>query len=928
MNAIILDEQEDLINRERALDVTRSFIVQAPAGSGKTSLLTQRFLSLLTTVKKDPEECLALTFTRKAAHEMRDRILNALEQAKNKVTPENPYEAKTFELARKVLERDEMLAWDLLDNPHRLKIQTLDALSASITSAMPILSGFGGVEMVTEKPGELYSKAAQNCLKLLESNAPFVPHLCHLLEHLDNHLLVAERLLSEMLLNREQWLPHVGRSQNLEDARNVLESGLEKVVLETLEIVVAEFESINNKEDTLHELLELMQFGVSNLASREITSTDTNAESGSSVIEKCLEWTTLPGAQLKDLPAWQAISELILTNSCTIRKTVTQHQGFPSAQSAHNKEEKAIFQSMKVRVIELLEKMENEPNFIDALIDLKRCPPLKYSDAEWKILDSLVNLLPYLVAELMVVFQEEGKVDFAEVQMAASRALGEKETPTDLALGLDYKIRHILVDEFQDTSIPQLRLLEQLVVGWLPNDGRTLFLVGDPMQSIYRFRQAEVSLFLKAKHQGLGGIPVTSLVLSGNFRSDPELVTWTNQLFKNRFPEEDDFTCGAIRFSPSVAKRPQSGEAKVVVHTLSKKENHEVESKIKDEIVNVKDEVGNADKNLKENLEENDFEKETQKIIEYIHEARNEDPEGSMALLVRSRSRLKNILPLLQQAGINYQAIELEALHERPIVGDLLALTRALIHLGDRIAWLALLRGPWCGLNLSDLLWIAKWNPDAPIWWALTHLSEIPELSPDTRKYLDEWVQVMEPLLLLRERMEFSDWVFHAWQQLLTFKGFPCDLPFNEPSDAQSFFNILRQEEKNRDFFRIGELKSAFQSLYAKPKAQEEVSLQVLTVHKAKGLEFDTVILTGVGRRLRSDTEKLLLWEERPGKKNEPYLIMAPIKSKEENENPIYAYLKYQNSKRSRFEEDRLLYVAMTRAKKRLYCLSHDEELF
>ena len=87
--------------------------------------------------------------------------------------------------------------------------------------------------------------------------------------------------------------------------------------------------------------------------------------------------------------------------------------------------------------------------------------------------------------------------------MAAQRALGEAENPTDLALSLDYQVQHLLIDEFQDTSVSHYDLLEKLVAGWEPGDGRTIFAVGDPMQSIYRFREAEVGLFLKVCREGI-----------------------------------------------------------------------------------------------------------------------------------------------------------------------------------------------------------------------------------------------------------------------------------------------------------------------------------------------------------------------------------------------------------------------------------------
>src|SRR6202158_4379566 len=130
-----------------------------------------------------------------------------------------------------------------------------------------------------------------------------------------------------------------------------------------------------------------------------------------------------------------------------------------------------------------------------------------------------VSVLTLAVAELQIAFRENGRVDFQELLIRASRALGNADSPTDLALALGHRIQHILVDEFQDTSYTQFELLEKLTAGWEPDDGRTLFLVGDPMQSIYRFRQADVSLFLKARLNGVGGLRLEPLTLRVNFRS-------------------------------------------------------------------------------------------------------------------------------------------------------------------------------------------------------------------------------------------------------------------------------------------------------------------------------------------------------------------------------------------------------------------------
>src|SRR5947208_482158 len=126
-----MHEAPDRLERERALDPEASFIVQAPAGSGKTELLIQRFLVLLARVER-PEEITAITFTRKAAAEMRKRILDVLHLARHEPLPSAAYRARTWELGRAVLERSDALGWAIEEGASRLRVQTIDALCASL----------------------------------------------------------------------------------------------------------------------------------------------------------------------------------------------------------------------------------------------------------------------------------------------------------------------------------------------------------------------------------------------------------------------------------------------------------------------------------------------------------------------------------------------------------------------------------------------------------------------------------------------------------------------------------------------------------------------------------------------------------------------------------------------------------------------------
>ena len=136
--------REDENARRDALDATRSFLVQAPAGSGKTELLIQRLLALLARVD-EPERILALTFTRKAAGEMRERVVDALSAAARAepLDPGQPHLAVTRELAHAVLAQDARRGWALALHPARLRIMTFDALTTWIVRNAPFAAGLG-----------------------------------------------------------------------------------------------------------------------------------------------------------------------------------------------------------------------------------------------------------------------------------------------------------------------------------------------------------------------------------------------------------------------------------------------------------------------------------------------------------------------------------------------------------------------------------------------------------------------------------------------------------------------------------------------------------------------------------------------------------------------------------------------------------------
>ena len=194
--------------------------------------------------------------------------------------------------------------------------------------------------------------------------------------------------------------------------------------------------------------------------------------------------SSLPGTNADQRNRWHAIGDLFLTKKGEWRKQSTKNDGFP----AGNKSEKQALAA-------IIESMHGLHELRDQFHLARTLPDPRYTDAQWEVLLALFDVLPLAVSELQRIFVERGVTDHNEVALSAGRALGEEDSPTDMALILDYRIRHLLVDEMQDTSIAQYELLKKLTAGWTPGDGRTIFCVGDPMQSIYRFRDAEVGEF-------------------------------------------------------------------------------------------------------------------------------------------------------------------------------------------------------------------------------------------------------------------------------------------------------------------------------------------------------------------------------------------------------------------------------------------------
>ncbi|MGH8503192.1 MAG: UvrD-helicase domain-containing protein [Gammaproteobacteria bacterium] len=864
IDAVTADDAQ----RRQAIDPADSFIVQAPAGSGKTELLIQRYLRLLAVVD-EPEEIIAITFTRKAAAEMRARVLNALRGIDSGAEPKTRHEARTRELAQAARARDQAQAWALKDHPARLRIQTIDALCARLAGQMPLGARFVAHLEPVDDADDLYRAAARSLLAGLETESAQARATEALLRHLDNNITLFEDLLVPMLARRDHWLRHVVSHTTDEDARRQsLEAGFANVIRDALadvcEAVPASLQPA---------LIELACYAAGNLRRQQTPS----------AIAACAGLEDVPGAP--DLQAWTGIAELLLTRGGHWRKVCGRRIGFPA--SGANRAETAEYKRRKQLFTELIDACRDNDRLRDRLHALRRLPAERYSDPQWAIMQALFGLLPAAAAHLDLIFLERNQIDFTGVAQRAADALGTPEQPTDLALKLDYQIRHILIDEFQDTSLSQSKLLEKLTAGWQPGDGRTLFAVGDPMQSIYGFREAEVGVFLRVRHGGIGQVRLTPLTLSANFRSQQGVVQWINASFPEVFPKVEDPAAGAVTYTSCDAVHPRLEGDAVTTHCFV----------------------------------ENDAGAEAQRVVELIGRARDERPDDTIAILVRGKSHLAAIVPRLNAARVRFRAVEIDRLGDRAVVQDLLALTRALSHPADRVAWLSVLRAPWCGLSLQDLYRLAGDDRRAALWVLINDDARLLALSPDGRRRLSRLRAVLSPTIAQRRRSTLRRRIEAAWLAL----GGPATVNHEaELENARMFFELLDALDDGGDVTDFAALAARVDRLFAAPDAHADERLQIMTIHKAKGLQFDTVIVPGLGRRMRSDGKQLLKWYERFNRSGNTDLLIAPISATAQRETDAsYTAIQKLIDAKDRHEDERLLYVAATRARRRLHLLGH-----
>jgi len=856
-----MKEAPDRKVREEALNTGESFILEAPAGSGKTALLTARYLALLARVSH-PRQILAVTFTRKAAAEMSTRITQVLKQAqlKERPSPENPWESLLLSLGEMALKKHQAHP-AILFNPESLQVGTFHGFCASLVRDWPLEAeippGLGVLEDI-EQEAILERAVDQYVGDVLSEKAP------------GEEIEAYKRCLGSLNNNPDalsgQLLDLLRRRDRLEPVVEIFHPGGD---IESLgERLNQRLEAYGNL--SLSRLRDYYLEHEEDWRSLKRALSEGRSPAGEKLPE------AIPGIGFKSIPRWKEVKEVFLTGQGTARKQFGPRYGFPADFS--KRESAGLIRNLGLEVADLLYFVSGWPDPAEDNVGLAALKDiLILVSGAWKRLRNLI--------------QARG-LDYLELEMAAMRALSKPEHPSESLLFYHEHLRHILVDEAQDLNDVQTEILGKLIEGWEPGDGRTVFMVGDPKQSIYRFRRAEVSLFYELKERGLNRkgeepFPLRPLLLRANFRSRPHLIEFANSLFEKvmALPKRE---YDEVEFAPSlhVRERPDH-KASAIAAIFFDQEGPE--------------ENGSAP-----------LEREARWTAASVARLHAKRPDETIAVLVPVRTHLSTFVKALTEAGVALCLTEGELLAGRPEVRHLLNLFIALVRPYDDVAWAGALRAPWFHVPNQVLLDLASMEGV----WSRRILA-----GRDRCPGLARFCEAVSESEKMFGREPYASTLARLWEDLdgpsLTATRYGAA----GVSNVKTFFDLLSSCSGLPGEEALLKLVRLLDAAYTPPDPRGAFSkVHMMTIHKAKGLEFDHVFAVNLSYNSLSGArgeEPAYRMGRLPGDEKH-FLVAAQADRRTGKDNLAYYLLKDLDRQRTLAEARRLFYVVATRARESL----------
>jgi len=940
---------KDIKARQESVNPKKSFLMLAGGGGGKTEQMSRRILKLMP-LRLNPESILCITFTKKAASEMRGRVIKYLKLGLIDTPPKEKHLEETWLLAKEAMKHSDLMGWDIINNPGRLQLMTIDSFCLQLINNHPVANKYGSTILPIEDSRPLYTKAATNFINTSSNENSMIRN--EFVSYCGNSTERAITYLTELMGNRDQWLPIITNGD--------LKTNLESNFAALLEVEVERFFDVIDHESYLGicSTLDLMRSNLQGVYPDK--HHDIHESHHGSFTEE--EHTTVI----------KLFCNIIMTSDKKQYKTSFDKR---TGLTAKNKPEKEVLKNIIAELaphFKLVKRLANLPS-----------PTLSQDDVD--ALELIKHSLIHTYAELKVIFKYLNSMDFIEITRCALD-ITNQETFNEALLHVDNKYTDLLIDEFQDTSTAHHLLIENLVNSWEQTDGRTLFLVGDPKQSLYLFRSAALGLFINVKNNGVANIPMKNLELTVNFRSNKDIVDWVNEVFSQSLPKTDDSNMGAASYS--ISEPFSDKELPDSINFITEPSFDNAQENGEREAVLVADEVD--------------------KLLKTVSCETN-------AILIRSRSYLKYIDKELKERGINYKGIDLVKLSERQPIIDLINLTKIVLYPQDTISLLGLLRAPFVGVLQTDIFKIlqivednhkafeqSKNNPcldadfveitdvnaielscpdydfpdhesyeidfddntppeinvndighleatytevdinddelkdviqddtieDLSLAGVLKNINDFEEISSDAKTRITTFIKKLDVHRKHYLKIKFRYIVEELWRETNA-DSFTGDL---QDVDIESYFKLLESVETHKTIKNWDDFETALDKLYVQPHPDADPRVQVMTIHKSKGLEMDNIFIPGMHKPSNNVGNTLISWVELE-MGGSPSFLMACKPKHGRDKSSHLQYIKGICREKEVLEMARLLYVGVTRAIKRIYLfsmlnLSSDGETF
>ncbi|QPF76664.1 UvrD-helicase domain-containing protein [Roseateles sp. DAIF2] len=857
------------VARERfyalACDPRRSVVVEACAGAGKTWMLVSRILRALLE-GAEPQEIVAITFTRKAAGEMRERLSEWLDEfARGDAAQRVEALVQRGLPAREAQALEPALAGlqqRLLQGGRLVEIRTFHAWFSQLLRAAPL-------EL-------LEAQGLSPELQLVEDEAELMPEL---MARFHAAVLADAALLADY------------QDLVLSQGRSRLQSWLEAAFAKRVEIRLAQAHGrlLDSLPDAAFDPLAAfaaLRPALQALAIELGQAKNATPKKKAGEIEQAL--------RLADEPALDAVWAALFTDKGTPRKNLGEAPALLAAC--------------------------DELARIQAALEQRQA-------ARWH--RQMSGLALCLLAEFEALKRERGLVDMNDLERGALALLSDPVLAGWVQERLDSQIRHLLIDEFQDTSPLQWHALHAWLAAYVGAGGGAsgqrppaVFIVGDPKQSIYRFRRAEPRVFAAARDFVRAGLDGVLLACDHTRRNAPPVLAAVNAAF--------DMASRAQEYSGFRPHTTESSGAASPLEGVFFIEDGGAGEEAAEEGA-VEAEEGAWRPSLSRARHEPELHRraaEAQRIAACIAAllAEGQVLPGEIFVLARKREGLRVLAQLLKAQGLPHVAPEDQLLLESPDVRDLLALLDVLASPGNNLSLAHALRSPLLGADEADLLLLAERSGSADwlgverpaerwSWWAALMECPAEALSPAllrARELLARW----SGLAAQRSPHDLLDAIVHEGELQARLAA---AVPVSERIGRLHAVDALLALALDLDGGRYAGLYGFVRALKSRAlnltAPAEPEAVQLLTVHGAKGLEAKVVFLMDceAGPARAESSSLAIAW---PVQEEAPATV-AFLASESRPPASLQALLEDEREQRQR-EELNALYVAMTRARSRL----------